>query len=74
MLNFKPGFHSALSLSSQGSLVLFASCHNSDVICLSEAIDTFPGNLDSRLCFIQPGISHNTVKYKLNEHSENIQP
>ena len=29
-----------------------------DVICISEIIDIYPGNLDSSLCFIQPGISH----------------
>ena len=29
---------------------------------MSEVIDISPGNLDSSLCFIQPGISHGVVK------------
>ena len=28
------------------------------VICVSEVIDISPGNPDSRLCFIQPSVSH----------------
>ena len=39
-------------------------------MCLSEVIDISPGNLDSSLCFIQPGISH---EYKLNKQGDNIQ-
>ena len=35
------------------------------VICVSEVIDISPGSLDSSLCFIQPGISHDV------RHSEN---
>jgi len=31
--------------------------HKGGVICISEVIDIFPGDLDSRLCFIQPDIS-----------------
>ena len=27
----------------------------------SEVIDIFPGNLDSSLCFIQPGILHDVL-------------
>ena len=33
-------------------------CHKGGVICISEVIDISPGNLDSSLCFIQYGISH----------------
>ena len=28
------------------------------LICIAEIVDISPGNFDSRLCFIQPGISH----------------
>ena len=41
-------FHSRLSLSVRDSLV-FASCHQNGVICISEFIS--PGNLDSRMVF-----------------------
>ena len=51
-------FHSSLSLSSRGSVVLFAFCHKDGVICISEVIDISPSNLDSSLCFIQPTTSH----------------
>ena len=54
-------FHSPLSLSSRGSLVFFAFCHKGDVICISEVIDISPSNLDSSLCFIQPGILHDVL-------------
>ena len=40
---------------------LFAFCHKGGVICISEVIDISLGNLDSTLCFIQPGISHDTL-------------
>ena len=39
----------------------FTFCHKGGVICISEAIDISPSNLDSRLCFIQPGISHDAL-------------
>ena len=32
-----------------------------DVICIPEVIDFSPGNLDTSLCFIQPGILHDVV-------------
>ena len=54
-------FHSPLSLSSRGSLVLLCFCHKGVVICISEVIDISPGNLDSSLCFIQPSISHDVL-------------
>ena len=50
MLSFKPAFHSPLSLSSSGSLVLLAFCHKGGVICISEVIDISPSKLDSSLC------------------------
>ena len=37
---------------------LLGFCHNGGTICISEGIDISPCNLDSSLCFIQPGISH----------------
>ena len=67
MFSFKPAF----SLSSF-TLQFFTFCHKGGVICLSEVIDISPSNLDSSLCFIQPGISHDA--YKLNKESDNIQP
>ena len=54
--------HSPHSPSSRGSFealqFLFAFCCKGGVICISEVIDVLPGNLDSSLCFSQPGISH----------------
>ena len=38
---------------------LFTFCPKGGVICLSEVLDISPGNLDSSLCFIPPGILHN---------------
>ena len=35
----------------------------SPVICIPEVIDISPGNLDSSLCFIQPSISHDILRY-----------
>ena len=54
-------FHSLLSLSSRGSLVFLAFCHKGSVICISEVIDISLSNLDSSLCFIKPGISHDVL-------------
>ena len=53
-------FHSPLSLSSRDSL-LFIFCQEGCVIYVSEIIDLSPSNLDSSLCFIQTGISHNVL-------------
>ena len=56
-------FHSPLSLSSRDYSVLrFLMC---GVICISEIIDISPCNLDSNLCFIQPGISHDALYIKV---------
>ena len=51
-------FHSPLSFSSRGSLVLLCK---GGVICISEVTDIFPDNLDSSLCFIQTSISHDVL-------------
>ena len=54
-------FHSPLSLSSRGFLVPLYFFHKGGVICISEVIDIYPGNLDSSLCFFQPSISHDVL-------------
>ena len=64
--SFKPTF----SLSShfhRGSLVL---CF---LLCTSELIGISPGNLDSSLCTIQPGISHDVPAYALDEQGDSLQ-
>ena len=40
--------------------------------CVSEVIDISPGNLDSSLCFIQPGILHDVLCIEVK--GDNIQP
>ena len=45
MLSFKPAFHSPLSSSSRGSLILFAFCHKGGVICISKVVAILPSNL-----------------------------
>ena len=64
-------FHSLLSLSSRGSLVLH---HKGGVICISEVIDISPGNLDSSLCFSSPAFLMMYSAYKLNKQGDSIQP
>ena len=54
VLSFKPAF----SLSSRGSSVPLIFCHKGGAICISKFIDISPGNADSSLCFIHPGILH----------------
>ena len=69
MLSFKPAF----SLSSFTFIIstllqfLFAFCHKSGVFCVFEIIDISPSNLDSSLCFIQPGISHDVLCIQVKE-------
>ena len=71
MLSFKPAF----SLSSFTLIKrLFSSSFYSVTVCISEVIDISPGNLDSSLWFIQPGISHDVLCIDLNKYSDNIQP
>ena len=36
-------------------------CHKGGIICISEVIDIYLGNLDSSLSFIQPSISHDVL-------------
>ena len=40
---------------------LFTFCLKGRVICIYEVIDLSPGNLNSTLCFIKPGISHDVL-------------
>ena len=54
-------FHSPLSPSSRGSLVLLHLCHKGGIMCISEVIDISPGILDSSLCFIKPGTSYDIL-------------
>ena len=61
MLSFSQLFHSPLSPSSRGSLVLRHFFHKGGVICISEVIDISPGNLDSILCFLQPSIFYDVI-------------
>ena len=61
MLSFRPAF-----LLSSFTFIkrLFSSsafCHKSGVICISEVTGISPGNFDSSLCFIQPGIFHDVL-------------
>jgi len=72
LLIFKPTFSlSTLTLikglfssSLKGGVTTF---HKSGVICISEIIDISPGNLDSSLCFIQPGTLHMYSAFKLSK-------
>ena len=41
-----------------GIPISFRIFHKGGIICISEVIGISPSNLDSNLCFIQPGISH----------------
>ena len=70
---FTPLFHSY----QEALLFLFAFCHKGGVIyviCISEVVGISSGNLDSKLCFIQPGILLDDSAYKLNKQGDNIQP
>ena len=41
--------------------LLFTFCHQGGVIFISNVIDISSSNLNSNLCFIQPGISHDVL-------------
>ena len=60
MLSFKPTF-SLSSFTFIKRLFSLTFCHKGGVICISEAIDISPGNLDSSLCFFQPSVSHDVL-------------
>ena len=62
MLSFKPTFSlSSFTFIKRLFSSFFAFFHKGGVICISEVIDIFPGYLDSSLCIIQPGISHDVL-------------
>ena len=62
MLSFKPTFSlSSFTFYQEAFSFLFTFCHKGHDICISEVIDISPSNLDSSLCFIQPGISHDVL-------------
>ena len=75
ILSFKPAF----SLSSFTLIKwLFNSCSlcaiRVGIICISNVVDISPGNLDSNLCFIQPGILHDVLCIVVKQQGDNIQP
>ena len=55
MLSFKPVF-SLSSFTFTKRPFGSSFCLRGGIICMSEVIDISPGNLDSSLCFTQPGI------------------
>ena len=58
MLSFKPAFPlSYFTFIKRLFSSSLLSAHKGGVICTSEIIDISPSNLDSSLCFIQPGIT-----------------
>ena len=61
MLSFKPTFSILLVHVHLEALLFFILCHKGGIICIYEVIDISPGNLDSSLCFLQPGISHDVL-------------
>ena len=61
MLSFKPAISLFFYLHQEVLYFLLAFCHKGDIICISEVIDIFSGNLYSSLCFMQPGISHDVL-------------
>ena len=67
-------FHSPLSLSSRGSLVVFfIFCHKGGVICISEIINISSSNLDSSCASSSPAFLMMYSAYKLNKQGDNIQ-
>ena len=57
MLSVKPAF-SLFHFHQEALQSLCPFCHKGGVICISEAIDISPSNLDYSLWFIQPSILH----------------
>ena len=67
-------FHSPLSLTSRGSLVLLHFCHRGGVIYVSEVIDISHGILILACASSSPAFLMMYSAYKLNKHNDNIQP
>ena len=63
-LSFKPAFSLLIHLHQEALLFFFAFCHQGDVICISEVIDTSLGNLDSSLWFIQLWVTSDIHKWQ----------
>ena len=72
-LNFKPGFHSILSLSSKDSLVPLHFYYKHGVIYISEVINISPGSLDSNCASSSLAFCMMYSEYKLNKQGDNIQ-
>ena len=70
---FSQFFHSPLSPSSRGSLVLLCFCHKGGVMCISEVIDISPSNLISACALSSPALLMMYSAYKLNKQGVNIQ-
>ena len=58
---FKPAFSLSSFIFIKDSFVPLAFCLKDGVICISEVIDVSPSNLDTSLCFIQAGMSHDVL-------------
>ena len=61
MLSFKPTFSCSSFTFIKRLFSSSLSAIKVVVICISEVIDSSPGNLDSSLCFFQPSISHDVL-------------
>ena len=56
------------------SILFLAFYHKGDVICISKAIDIFPGNLDASCASSSLAFHMMYSAYKLNKQGDNIQP
>ena len=74
MLSFKPTFSTLLFNFHQEDLWFFVFCHRICVICISEIIDTFLGNVDYSCASSSPAFLMLYSEYKLNKQGDNIQP
>ena len=74
MLSFKPAF-SLSSFTFVETLVPRHFLPSGYCHLLIYVADLSPGNLDSSLCFVQSGISHDVLCIlKLNKQSDSVQP
>ena len=67
MLSFKPTFSLSFTFIKRLFSFFITFCHKGGVICVSEVIDVSPGNLDSSLCFTQPGILHDALCIEIKQ-------
>ena len=62
IFNFKTAFSlSSFTFHQEALQFLFSFCHKGGIIWIPEVVAVSPSNLDSSLCFIQPGILHDVV-------------